>query len=370
MSYRLQLLTLSLGLFLSQYYILPSGYVQPAHLLFVAFFLLVVVSQKGIVPSANAKIVNGSLYLFVFYVAFINLAWSLYYQDLSFNFFSVYLVYDLLLFFSVFSFLYTFQKFRGFLVAIFIALLALLLCWMVGAGEYKFGARYNGFFNDPNQMAFWVLCCCSTFLLLNKHGYKYRLLLFFIAVVLIMATMSRSALVGLAFIFAAMLCGFYKDGAGSNEKRSSLRLPAAVILTLVFVSLSIFVLLYSADAEDVVQRFASTDIGQQADIRGYGRLFNFSEYLFFGAGQAFDERFGHTVEIHSTWVAFLFYYGIIGFSLFCVFIIGILKKLTLYDRLIAAAPLVYGFSTFGARTPVFWIFLASLYYVSSRYNRE
>ena len=253
---------------------------------------------------------------------------------------------------------------------IFLSLSILLIFWILGFGDYKFGARYNGFFNDPNQMAFWVLCCCSTFLLLNKHGYSYRLLVFFISSALIMATMSRSALIGLAFIFLGLVYSFYKNGEQKRGGRSRVRFPVAIALTLAVFSLSSILIINSEDFKDVAQRFASTNISEQADIRGYARLMNFPEHLIFGAGQAFDERFGHTVEIHSTWVAFLFYYGVLGFSLFAFFVFGIFKKLALYDRLIASAPLVYGFSTFGARTPVFWIFIAVLYYVASRYNRE
>ena len=68
----------------------------------------------------------------------------------------------------------------------------------------------------------------------------------------------------------------------------------------------------------------------------------------------------HGLEIHSTWAGVLFYYGFPGISMFIWFLKVVIERLNFYQICILMGPLVYGFSTFGLRTPIFWIVISAV----------
>ena len=225
-------------------------------------------------------------------------------------------------------------------------------------------------FNDPNQMAFWVLCSLSSILLLSQN----RLLnttLFIVSVILCIATMSRSALVGLL----PLGLGFYLKGF-SYIKRTSFKIASIVLVAMTIALITVHLFTGVQISEDSTfgffyNRLVSTDIEGQLETRGYNILAEHDEYILFGAGQDMV-RFGHDVEIHSTWLGILFYYGVVGFSLFVGIFVVLLRRAKLYEILIALGPILYGMSTYGARTPVFYIFIFALYilYIRTRNERE
>ena len=93
--------------------------------------------------------------------------------------------------------------------------------------------------------------------------------------------------------------------------------------------------------------------------------------LLFGAVQGYDMRFkevsvgGVYHEIHSSFASPLFYYGVIGFGLlYAAFYLLARDRLRGWQWLVFAAPFVYELTTYGLRTPVFWIMLASLYTIA------
>jgi phage shock protein PspC (stress-responsive transcriptional regulator) len=185
------------------------------------------------------------------------------------------------------------------------------------------------------------------------------------ALFLVTLTMSRSGLLGIFFLFISFLLYFWK----SNYKS----IAYVIFFCLTFFAILIFnadVLVNTVLVQSYIDRAANTSLEEQADIRGYTRIINYSEYLLFGAGQGLDSRFGLDVEIHSTWAAFLFYYGVFGFSLFMYLIIKIFINLNIKQKLLFLAPLMYSFSTFGARTIIFWIFVAFFYYAAYYVNKD
>jgi hypothetical protein len=358
-------LFLFLGLLSSQFYIFPSGYPQPAHFLIIFFSLVVLFGRFW---SADIFLSLGSRYIFLFflYVLILNSFWFFYYGDYSFLEFPVYCFYNLIVLYSLAVFLLRFGDSGGKVVvfACFLGVLILLLVWFLGLGEYRFLPRYNGFFNDPNQMAFWVLCVASIYYMLSRNGIFFKAIFFVVCVLLILVTMSRSALVGLSVMSIGVMLrlGFF---SGRNV--------VFKFLNISILSFSIFALsLYVSNSEifeNVIERVAHTSVERQLESRGFDRVVKYPEYLLFGAGQGLDERFGLKEEVHSTWVGIFFYYGIFGLSLFLSFLVCVLRRFSFSDLLICLGPLFYGFSTFGARTPIFWMFLSVLLVYSVTRNK-
>lgn len=354
------------GVFLSQFYFFKSGYPQPANIIFLffAFFVLFLSKEKGVVAKFRGF---NFLVFFFFWVVFVNLFWSINLSSYRLNFFSVYLSYNLVIFFSFKAYLERLPLGAPMLSAsIGFSLMAALLVWFSGGGEYFFFPRYNGTFNDPNQMAFWVLCLTAIFFLLNNSSTLVKILVGAVAVCLVFLTMSRSALLGLAVMFVGVLMDTVSF-SGKKPQKSY----ASFLALLVFVAFLAVPLSKMEVVETAFSRFETMSVDNQLEARGYVRLIDYPEYLFLGAGQGEEERFDSDYEIHSTWVGFFFYYGFVGLIAFCFFIARSISALPWHKQLITLGPLVYGFSTFGGRSTVFWLFCAALVHVSTlRYSSK
>lgn len=361
-------LFITTGVFTSQFYIFSSGLPQPSHVLlafFSGFFILFCVSSRRDLMVKESKNAYRFLFFLLAYVVTVNLFYSLIHQDTTFNIFSVYLVYNIILFCCVCGLLFQLPKAKNILtVVIGVSILSLLLIWILGFGRSRFAPRYNGFFNDPNQMAFWLLCLFSSFVLLNDKKYLWKTVLFGLCSVLIMATLSRSALVGLAVIFCGVALSFLQSEPGQSLNSKINKKIFGSVLSLIFAVGAIYIASMDEGFLAIYERFVSTDFAGQADMRGYTRIMHYPEYLLFGSGQGQDLRFNTEHEIHSTWAGIFFYYGLVGLVLFCTFLYFISRDLNLAQLAVFCGPLAYSASTFGARTPVFWFFLACVFYAA------
>ena len=357
----------ALGVLMSQFYVLPSGLPQPAHLLFALNFLLLGFFYSFAIPfrSHDERLTALFLLAFCAYVVIANLAWVLVEQNPAFIKASIYWIYGLLMFLFLLPSLGKERVRRGVVLACGLSIALLFLFWAAGLGRYEVGSRYQGFFNDPNQMAFYVICVFSTFfyLLRGKGSGQLLFTIGVISVVLVFVTQSRSALLGIFFSLLAAYLRFIDNlsvGSGGRDR------ILAVIIGIMAVPLFLY-LLFSLETADVaISRFSGTDVASQAEIRGYTRLIEFPAYLLLGSGQGLDMRFGTRHEIHSTWVAVLFYYGIAGFTIFMAFIARIFLRLDLAGKIAFLGPVFYGISTYGARTPIFWVFLAAAALAAAR----
>lgn len=354
------------GVFGSSFYVFPSGQPQPAHI--VLSFAIIISFSKFITPfyfTSAEKRACVFLLIFLYWVIIVNSVWALLYGDAVFLYrASLFMLYSVMLFLSAVHAL-KYEKIRlALMSAAILGISFILLLWLIGVGRHDFGARYNAFFNDPNQMAFWVICSSCSFLLLAR---KPKVWPFFIisivSLILVLLSLSRSALVAeIVMIIGAFLS--FGHRADSVKKFNVMKF--ALVAVLGVLSLSGLLWFIPQDVYlSSIERFLSSDFGGQADVRGYSRLLEFPEYLLFGAGQGLDIRFGSNYEVHSTWAGILFYYGVIGAALFSIYAGSIFLKLGIGQKFIFMAPFVYGLSTYGARTPAFWLFLAaSLWAVS------
>lgn len=354
---------LILGIFTTPFYVFSSGSLQPSHFLLLLFVFFWIIYKKGFYVDRKLFLLTMP---FFSYVLIVNLVYSLYYQDTSFFSYPLNLTFDFIVVFSLVSFLNYLDK--GQInkipyVVIFI-LIMLFIIWLVGLGEYKFYPRYNGYFNDPNQMAFFVLCI-STIASLYIRNIVFYLIVVFLSLALILFTQSRSAILGVFMLLISLFFLYWK-----GNKNSIIVMAFLLIFSSVFLILSFDYISNISYVQSVTGRFEETDIGEQSDVRGYTRILKYTEYLFFGAGQGLDMRFNSPVEIHSTWAGIFFYYGIIGISLFLLFLINIFKNLNIYQKILFLVPLMYSFSTFGARTAIFWILVACFYHTANLNNKD
>ncbi len=350
-----------IGIISSQFYVFQSGTPQPAHYLILLSGLIFCVTCKKFSFFQN-KSYSKYISIFVIYQFFINFIYFLSYQSIDFLVQSLYIFYGYFIFLLVLNAaVYIVNSNLKISIFAWYGLLILFFIALLGFGEYKFEARYNGYFNDPNQMALWVLCVTSIIMAVNKSKI-YQISSFFIASILIIFTTSRSGLLG----YSMLLLGFISIVFDKNF----FKLNFKKFLLFIFIIYAILLLIYLNFSSEIapisffVNRVNEVDLIEQAGIRGYTRLFYFPQYLIFGAGHGLDYRFHSDNEIHSTLAALLFYYGLFGFLLFFIFCFLIFKNLSFSHRFFFLAPFLYSLSTFGMRTPIFWIFLGIFYVLS------
>lgn len=342
-----------------QFYLYESGTLQPSHILFL-FSLFIIVTTKGI---SNTIVTNKTflrLIYFIFITLFINSFYAI--KNLNFDYIksTSYYIFGIFITYLTIYFLLKSNKKNILKSILSITLFLLLILWYFGYGNYEFLPRYNGFFNDPNQMAHWALCIFVMIALINDNNKLLNYISFIMTGIIILLSLSRSGLMGLFVIFFIMFM--------PNKKN---------ILIISSITISLLILLYFTNTsenkvfqnfENIITRLTESDLNDQADARGYNRVFQYPEYLVFGSGQAEDFRFKADFEIHSTWMAILFYYGFFTFIYFIYILYKVFTYLTFTQIGVIMGPLIYAFSTFGLRTPVFWMLLGVIIFKSIENN--
>ena len=360
----MMIILFGLGVALSQFYVFPSGVPQPAHFLIAASIIFSIIGKGKFFVWNKRDRGLSALYFLMAYMAAVNFSFALAYFSLDFILSTLYSIFGLVIFLQTRKIIAG-NNFGTRAVSVFAAagLLILFGLALAGIGEFKFFPRYNAFFNDPNQMAFWALCVAAILLVSMRSSRLCGVLIFTATIFIIIKSASRSGLVGFSFLLSGYMLSLFSKNRSSNT--------ANLIIFGLFSSLAIIILsylVYSSNSESlsyIFDRVDSTDAIEQADIRGYTRLLENPEYLLLGAGQGLDTRFvAQGNEIHSTPAGILFYYGIAGFSSFIVILYSVASGLRTYEKLIFFAPIFYSFSTFGFRTPIFWVYLGVFYVVA------
>lgn len=357
----MMIILFGLGVALSQFYVFPSGVPQPAHFLIAASIIFSIIGKGKFFVTNKSDKVLSALYFLMAYMVAVNFSFALAYFSLDFILSTSYSIFGLMIFLQTRK-LMADNNWGIRAVPVFLAagLLILFGLALAGIGEYKFFPRYNAFFNDPNQMAFWALCVAAILLVSMRSSRLFGVLIFTATIFIIIKSASRSGFVGFSFLLSGYLLSMFSKRRGGSAAN-------LIVFGLVTI-LSVFILsyaVYSSNSESlayIFDRVDSTDAVEQADIRGYTRLLEYPEYLLLGAGQGLDTRFvAQGNEIHSTPAGILFYYGIAGFLSLIVILYSVASGLRAYEKLIFFAPIFYSFSTFGFRTPIFWVYLGVFY---------
>jgi hypothetical protein len=371
--------------FLSPIYFYDSGLPQPGHIfMFFCASVIVFLNLRTVVSFLKH---NKNMILLLLWIVSVNSFYALYLSDAIFLINTLYWIYGFFILLSIRLFVEDkiYHSLTTYLIAL--SFVVIELCYLFGFGNYLFWPRYDYYFNAPNQLAYYAICMFSIFFLLNRGVTDRKFYLVYICFIfIIISTGGRSSYFGL-LVFLSIL--FYL------QRRDLLKL-AILIAIPVIINASYFVLklpnyMPSKEGKVVVQNYStkffdssvldvssytfkrfnsitqnvesnddSRTINNQLLTRGYKRVIDFSEYLFLGAGQGLDSRFGKfkgdAYEIHSSLFAVLFYYGFVGFILFCRFV----KDLFLdKSNMIFLMPAFgYGLFTYGLRSPYFWVMLA------------
>jgi hypothetical protein len=258
----------------------------------------------------------------------------------------------------------------------------------IGRIDYGDGVRMYFLFNNPNQMANWAVW---SVVIISTCGWAlYRswipgIISLIVSAALVSLSISRAGFVGITVLIIVYI------SLGLNalnslidkqivKERKKIRIMVKIFVVLA-VAILIFIISFSLFQNgkagidlfsSIIGRIINTDINFELGIRAYDRLWHYPQYLFFGAGEGATFRFAEKssipvewniiYEVHSNWAGLLFNYGLIGFCLFSMFLVYLIKNIkTLWFKLFLLGPFFFGFSNYNIRNWYFWVGSAIVY---------
>ena len=352
----------------SPVYVLPSGNPQPADVLFaiaagVALFRALYLAQgfqRGRFPISWIAL--------TVWVTTVCLAWGLILQSHEFIRYALFWLYNLAIGGLIVYFLSSVRSAPDVLAS---AIAAALIVSSVGVvSDLGFGTRVTGWFNNPNQLAYYSLCAMAALLVIYRFRLPIRVLPIagmISGLVGIFASASLAAMGGLLALSAAYLC------ANVTSIHSARKLVGVLLVIVAgFIAAEFGSGGYISDNVSGRMDRADAKLESWFEERRYDRIIAFPEYWAFGAGEGHLYRFqpyGDS-EIHSSLGNMLFAYGLPGALLLSWLLIVATWRGGLSGWLVLAAPMIYSLTHMGLRTTMFWILIAVMWYVFSVARRS
>lgn len=363
-----------LYLVLSPFYVFPKGRPQPADFILMLGMMPVLMTQflKPNTKIRTAYLIGG---LFVVLTMCVNVANYFFFPDIRFLLTMLIYPYNFLVFiFVVWLFqqdLQTAKKWTYYGLAITIGIQILFLIF----SDFGFrGYRATAGFENPNQLAYWVLLTATMIVFLKRgktlNGKDWILL----GLLTYMQALALSK-AGIITFFAFLLLLFF------TPKISKI----GYFLALLGILASLFYAMYNYDAltraldnieplKNVIARIEG--IGTEADdspeARGYYRIAEYPLYTIFGSGEGAFYRFnaeGYNRELHSGIATIIFSYGVFGSFLFFTFLTLLVYKQPWYYVLLFLPVIIFGLPHQNFRFSHFWVFLGINYGVFLAYCR-
>lgn len=350
---------LGLGVLLAPWYAWSSGGVQPGHIA-VALGILFIASR--IVP---ATLPEGLLALYLLYATIRESLQVLFSGEIAgllpaLHVLSGYCIYA----FSrrVLEMDGSQRPFARWLMGsiVFAAVGVLVL----GTGSLVVGSeRAVGTFNNPNQLGYFGVLASSMVFILWMRGcmsQKWMLAAVVICIYLCILSLSKSAIASVALVPLAFFGVAFHRSTGGFFMWATLALVVLYILAEFGVLGNVYISDFAAYNRIVN---AARESDSSLAVRGYTVLAeaNWWEVLFGLSSQTVaDLRGGY--EVHSTYMAPVASYGLVGGGVFLAFLMNFnyrfFRRFGMFAYIGVVMPMMlYGIAHNGGRTPLFWIFL-------------
>jgi MFS family permease len=228
---------------------------------------------------------------------------------------------------------------------------------------FGISVRSIGTFNNPNQLGYWSIMVFCLFAVCSLHRKidMITILVLVCAAFCVASSLSKAAIAGMVFAFITFL---FQKLSAKNALAFTIGIPlglALLISAMNFSGSDIFPT-FAAALERRVERTGS-DTDDNAEARGYDRIWEHPKYLAFGAGEGGLDRFNTGSierELHSSVGTLLFSYGFLGLGLFSIFLFRLLRFAPFSMLLYMVPPFAYGITHNGLRATMLWIFLAAV----------
>ena len=358
-------------------YIFKSGGFQPVDIPIFAIFVATLLSLKH---SELDRIVSVVIMLmfYVTYAVIVNMAYYLR-SEVSFYMKALLQTLYVVTLFSLFSIV--FQRIlvnkRGIMVLYLSIFFSLFTPFLI-KGEYdaakeaiSLGWRNALSFNNPNQLAYFSLLIYAMTILLRRHIAQIRL------------SMTQQNMIGIVNLCVLVMVHVFIIYSGSRagvmailladmvmilqcKKKLLIGIPLSVVL-IISVSVTSVDMDRAISEVEIISKISDTNIEKVASKRISGRFFEGFRgdlSIVYGSGKIIPDEGKR--EVHNGFIDILLSYGIIGITLFYLFLLFIIIKslsaLRVKDQLfnlLTLMPIViYNMSHNGFRCRLFWIFLA------------
>lgn len=337
-------------------YVFSSGGIQPAHMIF-ALFIVIVIMSNGI--ASELPIISiAILAIYAFAVEYFYLIRTNIYGHLID---SVYLLFNFLLTSSVYCYLLKsgFGVVRfGVIAAISVSLVSIILSG-VDLKEFGDSGREVGTFNNPNQLGYFSVCVLSISYILYRAGnigFVFAIFCFASALFISIVSLSKAAMMANAVVIIFAIF----------PHRSAAKILLWILVSALMVGFTVKMIL-SGELDDylfvrrMLGMFDENDSSLEA--RGYFAFMKASGFqILFGMGA--DQVYGVVGhEVHSTMGGIANNYGLVGLTICCVIFFSWAYRIYLSAGwvsafCIVAPPMLYGLTHNGIRFSIFWIMIA------------
>ena len=369
-----------LFIFLKQFYLFPSGGMEAADVcLFASFFML---SCDCMIRRPERLFQLKTEWLFYVFLASVVMINAYYGIRLGRSEFFKYTCFWIFNACAIWSFCYlTEYGGKAFLTEINrvvkVNIGVQLLIYLSGHGrifrEYWGAVRYQGTFNDPNQLAFFLfMMILLLYLYRCRFGDRSFPVFYVLVLPVIAASKSTGILLGFfVFTILAVLYGLYQIGC---KKGVSVKVwILGICMGVLIFSLFLWWIWPAADfdvktvdynmltrIQEKIWKVAHGGLLGLFLDRGMEKLVLYPQYLLYGAGEGGFDRFtlaSQVNEIHCCLFSVMFCYGLIPTS--CL-LIWLGRKLRRIDAAMVCAViglLAESFFLVNYRQPMFWMIL-------------
>lgn len=369
-----------LFIFLKQFYLFPSGGMEAADVcLFASSFMLLCDCMRRRPERLFQLKTEGLFYVFLAFVLVINTYYGIRLGRGEFSKYTCFWIFNAC---AIWSFCYLAEYGgKAFLTGINrvvkVNIGVQLLIYLTGRGrifrEYWGAVRYQGTFNDPNQLAFFLfMMILLLYLYRCRFGDRSFPVFYVLALPVIAASKSTGILLGVViFTVLAVLHALYRVGC---RKGVSMKVwTLGIVIGVVLFGLFLWWIWPAADfdvktvdynmltrIQEKIWKVAHGGLLGLFLDRGMEKLVLYPQYLLYGAGEGGFDRFtlaSQVNEIHCCLFSVMFCYGLI--PTLCL-LVWLGRKLRYADAAMACAVvglLAESFFLVNYRQPMFWMIL-------------
>ena len=369
-----------LFIFLKQFYLFPSGGMEAADVcLFASFFMLLCDCMRRR-PERLLQLKTESLfYVFLASVLMINAYYGIRLGRGEFFKYTCFWIFNAC---AIWSFCYlTEYGGKAFLTGINrvvkVNIGVQLLIYLSGHGrifrEYWGAIRYQGTFNDPNQLAFFLfMMILLLYLYRCRFGDRSFPVFYVLVLPVIAASKSTGILLGFfVFTILAVLYELYRIGCkkGVSVKVWILGICMGVLIFGLFLwwiwpaaDFDVKTVDYNmlTRIQEKIWKVAHGGLLGLFLDRGMEKLVLYPQYLLYGAGEGGFDRFtlaSQVNEIHCCLFSVMFCYGLIPTSCLLVWLGRKLRRIDAAMTCAVIGLLAESFFLVNYRQPMFWMIL-------------
>lgn len=363
---------------LKSFYISKSGGLQIADYIFCVSFIALFIEHIGKIKKGQFIILieqDKPFIIFVFLSAIINLIYWIFYGDNRLLLSIAYFIFNLLV---VVAFRLLAEKrnfIKNFFMTTFLCIAIQLIIYFLGQGRWYAEERYMGTFNDPNQLAFFIMSRFFILYIIYNHlkrkNFIKKAIVFFafcMTIFLIIQSASTGMLLGMGiFVISWLIYSFFSLKAILKYVLVLSGVFVVILLLLIneFEALNISI----AESNFIFDRLKGKieEMSGQNGFAGFiedrnlQAFFNAPYYMLFGIGEGAFNRFialgSAGDELHSSVLGLLFYYGLIP----CFFLLkwakNNLKNKTKADICVYLALFVEMLTLINHRQASLWLIL-------------